>query len=424
MNNANPPARLTPSVSAALCAALLLLAALLPSQSMAADNLTGPYARQVQQMYVAYYGRPGDPAGVEYWAGRLEDVGGNWIADLVNAFGNSAEYTERFGELADEALIDNLYLQLFNRSAEPVGRGFYIDLLGGTNQSGLNPSLRQSTLAQIALDIANGAQNEDLTILQNKLTVAEYFTQAVADTGRRYQRMDIGAAAGILSVVGIDPGSNAQARLAVDVFVAAEAPEPVAEVLRVNLEGADENNTYRLFSGESLATGPAQISLSEGQRLALSYGLLNDTSPGLSIDAQTGALRYQPPAPLAPGSYPFTLSVAHGAQVYDFDGSLKITAAQTEDTAVGDGQSPLEVGSHVRVSGTPLPVGTAVSVKTGRTDLGEPRIVVELPEQLPEGSALEIDLGELEGTIPQTVPFGVAPSAAPEIDDRLYRLRA
>ncbi len=124
MKNANLPVRLTLPVFTVLCAALLLLSALLPAQGTAADNLTGPYARQVQQMYVAYYGRPGDPAGVEYWAGRLAAVGGNWIADLVNAFGNSAEYTERFGELSNEALIDNLYQQLFNRTAEPVGRAF------------------------------------------------------------------------------------------------------------------------------------------------------------------------------------------------------------------------------------------------------------------------------------------------------------
>jgi hypothetical protein len=179
----------------------------------------GTYDWQVQQMYIAYYGRPGDPAGVDYWAGRLAAVGGNWINDLVNAFGTSAEYTSRFGALGDETLISNLYQQLFNRAAEPVGLSFYVDLLNGTNASGLNPSRRQSTLAQIALDMANGAQNDDSVILQNKLAVSAYFTERVQATGTAYTAADIPAAVAILASVDASPASVDAARALVDNFV-------------------------------------------------------------------------------------------------------------------------------------------------------------------------------------------------------------
>ncbi len=77
--------------------------------------------------------RPGDSSGVAYWAERPDEVGGIWIVDLVNAFGASDEYTERFGNLSAETLIDNLFQQLFNRNSDPLGLRFYIDLLGGTN---------------------------------------------------------------------------------------------------------------------------------------------------------------------------------------------------------------------------------------------------------------------------------------------------
>ena len=45
-------------------------------------------------MYVAYYGRPGDPGSVDFWAEQLDAVGGNLNA-IIDAFGNSQEYNDR-----------------------------------------------------------------------------------------------------------------------------------------------------------------------------------------------------------------------------------------------------------------------------------------------------------------------------------------
>jgi hypothetical protein len=171
-------------------------------------------------MYVAYYGRPGDPSGVNYWAGRMAEVGGNWIPDLVNAFGTSAEYTERFGELTTEVLIDNLYRQLFNRSAEPVGLSFYVDLLNGTDASGLNPTRRQSTLAQIALDIANGTAGSDVLTLGNKLDVATEFTRQILITRHRYEAPDIALAARLTATVTDDAQTVDVAFSYIDAFMA------------------------------------------------------------------------------------------------------------------------------------------------------------------------------------------------------------
>ncbi len=50
------------------------------------------YTTQVQQAYIGYYGRPADPAGLEYWKGKLDAAKGDWGV-IVNAFGNSAEAT-------------------------------------------------------------------------------------------------------------------------------------------------------------------------------------------------------------------------------------------------------------------------------------------------------------------------------------------
>jgi hypothetical protein len=177
------------------------------------------FAQQVQQMYVAYYGRPGDPGGVTFWAGRLAEAGGNWITDLVNAFGTSPEYTERFGALSPESLLNNLYQQLFNRPPDPGGLAFYLDLLSGSNLTGFNPTGRTSTLAQIALDVANGALGPDRVMLNNKIDVSLYFTNAIFSADTPYTSAEIDAVADIVGAIDATADSVTDGYAAVDLFI-------------------------------------------------------------------------------------------------------------------------------------------------------------------------------------------------------------
>ena len=67
------------------------------AQTGGEDELS--YRDQVQIMYVAYYGRPGDAGGLDFWAGKLEEVKGN-LKEIINEFGTSMEFhgtLRRFG---------------------------------------------------------------------------------------------------------------------------------------------------------------------------------------------------------------------------------------------------------------------------------------------------------------------------------------
>ena len=97
---------------------------------------------QVHQVYVSYYGRPGDAAGVDYWAGELDKSG--WRSDRhYPCLGTSPEYDERFGSLSTEALINNLYQQMFSPDAESAGLAWWIstDRGGATTHSSKRPSI-------------------------------------------------------------------------------------------------------------------------------------------------------------------------------------------------------------------------------------------------------------------------------------------
>jgi hypothetical protein len=50
----------------------------------------------VQDLYIAYYGRPADPLGLSYWATQIDNANGD-TSQVVNAFGNSAEAQAIYG---------------------------------------------------------------------------------------------------------------------------------------------------------------------------------------------------------------------------------------------------------------------------------------------------------------------------------------
>ena len=122
---------------------------------------------RVLQAYVAYYGRPADAGGLAYWAGRLEEEGGS-LASIIDAFGESQEYQERFGGLSNEELIANLYQQLFGRGPDPEGKTYWAGQLKSGAQS----------LQKISLSILDGAQNDDTLIINNRVSFSKYYVTA------------------------------------------------------------------------------------------------------------------------------------------------------------------------------------------------------------------------------------------------------
>lgn len=124
---------------------------------------------QVQSLYVAYYGRPADPEGLEFWA-TVVDANGGDISVIVQDFGNSLEFQQRFGNLDNTTLVNNLYHQMFSRDAEPGGLSFWVGLLDNGSQ----------TLAQVAQTIASLASEIDLQVLTGRVALGNAFTAGLA----------------------------------------------------------------------------------------------------------------------------------------------------------------------------------------------------------------------------------------------------
>ncbi len=164
---------------------------------------------KIQELYVAYYGRPGDPAGIDYWAEELEAAGGD-LSAMIQAFGNSQEYLEGIGADPTANQVTILYQQMFSRDPEQAGLDYWVAEIDSGRR----------TLSEAALAIAEGAQGDDRVTLDNKIIAANYFTEQVAVTGAPYVAEDIPAAKQILSGVTVDPESIVESFALTDAWIA------------------------------------------------------------------------------------------------------------------------------------------------------------------------------------------------------------
>jgi hypothetical protein len=157
----------------------------------------------VQKAYVAYYGRPADPAGQDYWAGRM-DAEGRSLNAIIGAFGRSDEFNRRYGGLSNTQLVTRIYQQTLGRDPDQGGLDYYVsELLAG-----------RRTLQSITLDVLNGATTApDSTVVANKLEVATYYTAKVK-AGCPYGTEQDGVNA--ITGVTTSPASVAAAKAGID----------------------------------------------------------------------------------------------------------------------------------------------------------------------------------------------------------------
>lgn len=134
---------------------------------MAAAN----YFETVQKIYIAFYQRPADPAGLTYWANRIDVAGGDASA-VIAEFANSPEANALYGEINADTIgdvVDAIYMALFNRAPDAAGKQFYVDEFNAGRMDA----------GTIALNVLDGAQNDDQVAINNKVQVANEFTQQV-----------------------------------------------------------------------------------------------------------------------------------------------------------------------------------------------------------------------------------------------------
>ena len=72
---------------------------------------------QLQQLYIGFFGRPADPAGLSDWLNTAKVSQERFSAEMSI----QPEYTNTIKGLSINQQVDAMYVKLFGRSAEAAG---------------------------------------------------------------------------------------------------------------------------------------------------------------------------------------------------------------------------------------------------------------------------------------------------------------
>ena len=122
----------------------------------------------VQKLFVAYFGRPAAPTGLDYFGSLLDEDPANQ-AVILDDFWNSPETQARFGELSVEGQVTAIFQQLFGRDPAIEGLTFWsTEILAG-----------RVSLPDAAATIADSAAPADLATFEAKVAAADKITAAM-----------------------------------------------------------------------------------------------------------------------------------------------------------------------------------------------------------------------------------------------------
>jgi hypothetical protein len=209
------------------------------------------YHQAIQKLYVAYFNRPADTAGLTYWEDVVERLGGD-TAPVSAAFAAEHEYRDLYAGMSNGDIVNQVYLNLFGRAAEDAGKAYWAALL----------DKGAITIDQVVTTIAAGALGSDAVAYANKVSAAGAFTAAL-DTLAEQQGYD-GAAANALAkafMAGITDDASLANALAPATFdatvarvVAAGTPFSIAAGV-LALEAAQASHAAFLDAADGQADG-------------------------------------------------------------------------------------------------------------------------------------------------------------------------
>ncbi|MDO9100046.1 MAG: DUF4214 domain-containing protein, partial [Caldisericota bacterium] len=105
-----------------------------------------PYGDLIEKAYLAFFLRPADATGFNYYADKMNASGGD-LSLMTAGFGSSPEYLQTYAGFSTAQRINAIYQNLFNRDAEPAG----VEYWGSRLDSGT------FTINNIAISILVGA---------------------------------------------------------------------------------------------------------------------------------------------------------------------------------------------------------------------------------------------------------------------------
>ncbi len=179
-----------------------------------AKQASSPYASAVEQLYVAYFGRPADPTGLTNFENMLAAAGApknipglvsaystnKAVQALIDSFGTSAESQTLYGSGSTQDFVTAIFNNVLGRAPLASGLAYWSNAIdSGSLSKG------DAALAIMSGELSNTTAQGliDTQLIDNRLAVAASFTAQVASQGSTsfYSGAAAAAARNMLSTV-------------------------------------------------------------------------------------------------------------------------------------------------------------------------------------------------------------------------------
>jgi hypothetical protein len=126
-------------------------------------------ATQVQEAYLAYFGRPADAGGLAYWQTQSD------VSTMDAGFAASTEYANLYANMNPTQRVTQVYQDVLGRAPDSGGLAYWTGQLSAGSQT---VSSLVATILNVVL--TEPAGSVDLNTIDNRLTYAASFTTAVS----------------------------------------------------------------------------------------------------------------------------------------------------------------------------------------------------------------------------------------------------
>lgn len=139
-------------------------------------------ASDLQQLYIGYFGRAADQAGLNFWLGAINNDGLT-LANVHAAFVNSDEYNAQYKGLTLTQKVAAVYQNVLGRAADAEGAAFW------------TKAIEDGTITedQLIEGLLSGLSTKDAQTISNKIVVANYYTSAKGDAYNEASKAESGA---------------------------------------------------------------------------------------------------------------------------------------------------------------------------------------------------------------------------------------
>jgi len=126
--------------------------------------------QSIQQLYLAYFGRPADAGGLAYWENAVANQGVS-LAAVSADFAAQPEYKATYANMSNDQIINTIYHNLFNRAPDQAGLSYWS---GHLTAGDLTINTIVNNIAASALQ--DPAQGPDSIAVESKVAASVAFT--------------------------------------------------------------------------------------------------------------------------------------------------------------------------------------------------------------------------------------------------------